>query len=272
MNKLLLGLPGLYQNWIRKVIDPTAKSETVGTNFRTELQDPTIRWDGKFSLLRDNPYYFEQHQDTFIINTLVNPENFPWYLYNFYGKTDEVFINLDDMVTDFLTKTKNTEAFGDFYKTVSTTYNINELSTEGDIENALVEAIYLNLRNSNNPFRNIVALKCPNANSVNIEYDDFSSSKKIQSLLKEIPDITLAGFAENYALLKSLNDGYFNNKKTMLAKLAKETSLDKFSVLEQAIIGYAISSIKDVKLDWYDKNNRRDLFAENGSGLADFLS
>ena len=183
-----------------------------------------------------------------------------------------MFINLDDMVTDFMVKTKDTEAFGNFYNTVSKTYNINDLSTPLDIENALVEAIYLNLKNSNNPFRNIVALLCPNPNSVNIEYEDFSSSKKIQSVLKEIPGINLTGFADNYALLKSLNDGYFNSKKAMLAKLAKETSLDKFSVLEQAIIGFAIGGIKGAEVDWYDKNNRRDLFAENGSGIADYLS
>lgn len=271
MKILLIGIPGLYQNWLRKILDPTATIATLQSNFIVELQNPNIAWDGKFNLLSNQPDFYETHQDTFIVNSVVNPENFPWYLHNFYGKTDEIFINLDKFEDDFFTKARDTQAFGNFFSEVSNQYNINETSSKEDIKNALIEAIYLTLVQTH-PFRNLLAMRCPNTNSINIEYGDFGSLTKLRTALKNVPGIDLSPLSDLYAKLKQMNDAYINSKKYMLTKLASTTKLDDFNVIQQAIIGYAIHGITGKELDWYNTQVRYELFDEFNSGVAAYLA
>lgn len=270
MKILLIGIPGLYQNWLRKILDPTATIATLHTNFIVELQDPNITWDGKFNLLSTQPDFYEKNQDIFIVNSVVNPENFPWYLHNFYGKTDEIFLDMDNLQEDFFTKAKDTLAFGNFFSEVSTQYNITEASHPEDITNALIEAIYLTLVQTH-PFRNLLAMRCPNVNSINIEYGDFNSLTKLRSTLKNVPGIDLTTLSDLYAQLKKMNDPYLNSKKYLIAKLASTTNLNDFNVIQQAIIGYAIHGITGRELDWYNTQVRHELFAEFNSGVAAYL-
>ena len=139
---ILLGLPGLYQNWMRATLDNTGSFQlSLNSNFIS--YSTTTQWERKLDI---NIQDFK-NQKTPVINLYVAPENFAWYLYNFLEKTDGVGILVDSLVSDLFTKAPGTMAFNSMLTHFVNSYNINSETDPVYCYNAAIEYFYFLLIN-----------------------------------------------------------------------------------------------------------------------------
>ena len=245
-NVCILGMPGLYQNWLMSALDPASECiESSDSNFLSKPK--TLRWARKF----DASVEQVRKQYPIVINTYVKDENFVWYLYNFLEKTDGVGIKVDNLANDLFTKASGTIAFSFMLDHFADAYNITAETATEIIDNSLVEYFYFLLMDKNSEFK-IKSLR-EESDAINLEFDTFADYDALVTLLDQVPGFDAAHFQNMYNWLVSRNYMYMNKKQRFREKIVNHQNLD---LLELAYVGYLVSNHTNTMLDWYNEDTR----------------
>jgi hypothetical protein len=246
MDKIkLLGLPGLYQNWIISAIDSSSKVNFSATNnFITHSNHVTWirKIDQDLNVALSGP----------VINCWVHNENFVWYLYNFLEKTDAVGIRVNSLIDDLFNKSADTIAFDTLLKHFVNTYNINNMSESEYVRNAIIEYFYFLLCNNQGKFKTQTQYTHPNF--INIEYNEFDNEKILIDKFLTLPGFDLTHFKNQYCQLNARNVRYLNKRKMFMEKFLNHSI--EFDILELSYIGYLVSKITGTSVDWFNHNVR----------------
>jgi hypothetical protein len=240
MNKkvILLGLPGLYQNWLMGAVDPASTLQLHGTqNFFCPKS--IVKWVIKINLNQ----YPVASDETIVINLVVNKENMPWYLYNLFEKTYDIKIMIDNFIEDLMIKGNQFSIF-EFFKKDLQEINLTD-------ENEVINYFYKFFQNKTNFLYENVIIKNPNY--VNIEFDDFNNPILLKEKLSIIPNFNNDHFDKLYSQLCSRNKRYLNRKKDFIYKLENKLPLD---IIESGYVGSLASEILNKQLPWGDRNLR----------------
>lgn len=242
---ILLGLPGLYQNWIMSAVDSSSEvALSCSNNFVTTTTQVT--WIEKINQNLDvalsNP----------VINCWVHHENFVWYLYNFLEKTDGVGIQVDSLANDLLTKASNTIAFDTLLRHFVDSYNITKVSEHEYVRNATIEYFYFLLCNRDGKFK--TQTQYTHNNFINIEYNEFGNETVLIDKLSTLPNFDLDHFKRQYHLLIARNIRYINKRKMFIEKVLNHNT--QFDILELSYIGYLVSKITGTSVDWFNPKVR----------------
>lgn len=263
----LLGLPGLYQNWLLAALDSSAGIETSSKcNF--EALSSRLQWI-KFSGHAIDIDSVSNSCD-YIINTYVKANNFVWYLYNFLEKTDGVNIFVNNLQYDIFSKAPGTHAFDSMLKHFIESYNISESSDKPTVYNSLIEYFYFLLADTDAGFK--VACDRPSNHSkvINIEYTDFSNYEKLRDQLSTVqPDHVY--FKNLYQLLWDRNTDYLTRRDRFADKLMSRHALENYDILELAFIGCLIGGVENIRLDWYNTDVRTAMFNKHQDQLYNYL-
>ena len=245
-NVCILGMPGLYQNWLVSALDPASKCiESSNNNFLSKSK--MLCWIDK----SDANLKHILQQYPIIINTYVKDENFVWYLYNFLEKTDGVGIKIDNLANDLFTKAPGTIAFSFMLDHFIDSCNITTETTIESINNSLVEYFYFLLLNKNSEFK--IKSSRKESNAINLEFDTFSDCNILTNLLVQVPGFDAAHFQNMYNWLVARNHMYLHKKKRFKEKIVNHQNLD---LLELAYVGYLVSNHTNTMLDWYNVDTR----------------
>lgn len=250
----VLGLPGLYQNWLIGALDVHSRTEQHAQhNFVTFSS--SVKW------LKKNELDFSQELAyDHVINLYVKNKNFVWYLYNFLEKTDGVGIMVQNLHTDLFSKANGTVAFDGMLKHFVQAYGVSSHTPVDDIKNSLIEYFYFVLIQDQSAFRQRAHLIMPDA--INIEYGDFSFEQKLLDLLSCLPNLHKQHFVDRYQQLQKRNSKYLNLKSRFPDNFVSR-SLDH---LTTAYIGALITTHTGDTLDWFNPEVRQkniDKHAEN---------
>lgn len=249
---ILLGLPGLYQNWLLHCLEPLSIIRPIDMHNFTTMSYKTT-WVSKTKQNLDTIT-----NDEIIINTYVTEKNYVWYLYNFFEKTDGVRIKVDNMTNDLFTKSLGTVAFEDFLLHFKKTYNISKNDSLPLRYNSLVEYLYLILTEKHS-WKNLLNYTNSEKNWINIEYNDFTNKEILINHFSKLVNFNLTHFEKCYKMLVDRNRYYLYRKDRFLTNL-ENLNLD---ILETAYAGYLLSFTKGERLDWYNEDFRNKNIFEN---------
>lgn len=245
-NVCILGMPGLYQNWLMSALDPASECmESSNSNFVSKSK--TLCWVKKFDANIENIH----KQYLIVINTYVKDENFVWYLYNFLEKTDGVGIKVDNLANNLFTKAPGTIAFSFMLDHFVDAYNITTETATEIINNSLVEYFYFLLIDKNSEFK--IKSSREESDAINLEFDTFADYNVLVNLLDQIPGFDASHFQNMYNWLVSRNHMYLHKKQRFREKIANHQNLD---LLELAYVGYLVSNHTNTMLDWYNVDTR----------------
>lgn len=231
-NIVLLGLPGLYQNWLMAAVDPNSKVQFHGDqNFF--CAQSRVKWMIKPGL---QEYPVASNQLT-VINLCVNEQNFPWYLYNLFEKTYDIKIMVDSFVDDLLSKGDKFILFEEF-KTLISTIDYTDL-------NAVVKFFYELFYEKTHYLYGVC--QAADADYINIEFDDFNQLSILTMKLSMVPGFDPIHCETMYKSLFARNQRYLNRKNEFLGKLENNVPLD---VIELGYVGSLAAQIFDKKIDW----------------------
>ena len=238
MNTVLLGMPGLYQNWVMAAVDPDSKFQLHGEqNFFCSKSK--VKWLIKPGM-SDYP---ASNSDSVIINLYVNEHNFPWYLYNLFEKTYDIKIMVDTLVRDLLDR-------GDKF-TIFTEFKNLLLQIDYNDYNAVVNLFYLLFLENN--YYLCKTAEFTNPLYINIEYNDFLNQTCLLEKLKNVPGFDFDHFDQMYQQLVNRNQRYFTRKQDYLDKLA---GMQNFDLIELAYTGKLASMLYGKQIDWINPKFR----------------
>ena len=252
MNKtcILLGLPGLYQNWMQAALDNTSDVQlSFDSNFNSYSN--TVQWTRKLDI---NIQDF-QNQETPVINMYVAAENVAWYLYNFLEKTDGIGISVDSLIADLFTKAPGTVAFDSMLTHFINSYNLDTKTDPVYCYNAAIEYFYFLLIDRDAIFK--IKSRVTDPDFINIEYAEFSDPEILVNKLKHLPNFDQKWFDKMYADLYSRNKKYLRRHQTFLSKLNNHDN--NFDIIETAYIGFLINQVHSVSLDWFNSDIRTSI-------------
>ena len=239
----LLGLPGLYQNWLIGAIDQNSTVKEIALhNFDTHSE--SVVWLKKLDTNLDNL------PNQPVINCYVKDKNFVWYLYNFLEKTDGVGIQINNLQDDFFRLSQGTVAFNFMLKHFVTTYNVTPDIDTLTVNNMLIEYFYFLLINEQTYFKK--QSKATIANAINIEYSDFANVDNLIKLLSPL-HLDNAHLKNRYQKLYLRNQRYIDKPNAFVVNYNNKC----LDILETAYIGYLITKNTDLeKLDWFNTEVR----------------
>ena len=257
----LLGLPGLYQNWILSAVDVSAQVRmSEDHNFITQLGK--IKWLYKIDTSVDQ--IPELMQTSMVINSYVSDENFVWYLYNFLEKTDGIGISVDNLTLDLFSKAPGTVAFDGLLKHLVNSYQLSIDQDPTYLNNAAIENFYFMLIDQDSEFKTKTRYFHPKC--VNVEFKDFEDYERLASKLQHVPGFDENYFKDRYHHLVSRNYRYLSRQKTFIDKL---TSADNnFDILETAYIGWLLWKLSPVRLDWFNTKTRKSTIKNNWNSIC----
>lgn len=231
-NIFLLGLPGLYQNWLMAAVDPTSVFQLHGTkNFFCSKS--IVKWQVKVSL---EDYSFIGAGDT-VINLLVHENNIPWYLYNLFEKTYDIKVQIDNFYIDLQNKASKFTLFAEFKKELEH-YHVHT-------HDQLVHYFYKMFVDKTNFLYKYVSLY--DNKFINIEYDNFTQPILLKNKLSVVPNFNSEHFDNLYKILLERNQRYLNRKQDFLSKLKNKQELD---VVELGYVGKLVHDMYNKDLDW----------------------
>lgn len=241
----LLGLPGLYQNWLMAALDPKSiYLQPNSTNFNTKSR--YINWYQKLETDIDTLSNYEC-----IVNTYVHDENFVWYLYNFFEKTDNINIKICSFINDIKHKAVGTYAFHELHDHLYQSYNFDQFTNVEYQTNAAIEYFYFLLLNQNSKFKQITSLT--DSSFINIEYMDFSNIKVLESKICDIKTFEPHHFYKMYRILLDTNTVYINKYQNFVSKFA---NCKNFDILETAYLGLILTKQTGIVYDWFNEDVR----------------
>jgi len=259
MNTVILGLPGMYQNWLSAALDPDSEFQQQGANFLTFHS--AVPWQAKI----------ETHAlpgADCIINMCVGYHNLVWYLHNYLEKTDGIHIRTDYLVEDLQAHGGETKAFGPMLEHWYQSYNIK---TNPDIEhrkNSLIEYFYYWLTQKHH-WQHMLCSR--SSDGINLEYAAFNSLVSLhQRLHTVISDVDW--FDQMYDRLRSANSKYLHQSEKFCTKLGLIDNINRLTILEQSYIGSLLHScidMGDTVLDWFNPNVRNRLWERYHATLVD---
>ena len=261
MNKLcvLLGLPGLYQNWMQAALDSTSKVQfSVDSNFISYSKTVQLR-----QKLEINIQDFK-NQDTPVINTYVAPENFAWYLYNFLEKTDAIGISVNSLHKDLFIKAPGTVAFDSMLTHFANSYNLDTKTDPAYFYNAAIEYFYFLLIDRDAIFKSKSSVTDPDF--INIEYAEFSDPQLLVNKLKHLPNFDRVWFYKMYSHLYSRNKKYLSRHQNFLSKLRNYNK--NFDIIETAYIGFLVNQFQSGPLDWFNNDVRTSIITNQWAEIC----
>jgi len=262
MDKIkLLGLPGLYQNWIMSAIDSSSTVILSGANnFITNSTQ--ITWikklDQDLNATLSGP----------VINCWVHNENFVWYLYNFLEKTDNIGIRVDMLSSDLFNKATNTVAFDTLLQHFVDAYRINKMSDSEYIRNATIEYFYFLLCDRKGKFK--IQTQYTHKKFINIEYNEFGSEEILTNKLSSLSRFDLDYFKNQYCQMISRNVRYINKRRMFIEKFLNHDT--EFDILELAYIGYLVNKFTDTHLDWFNPAVRETSISTHKNKICNLLN
>lgn len=252
-NIVLLGLPGLYQNWLMAAVDPNSKVQLHGEQnfFCSQSQ---VKWVIKPGLA-DYPV---ASNDLTVLNLVVSENNFPWYMYNLYEKTYDIKIMIDTFAEDIIKKGDKFSIFNDTKKDLL--YQFDNINNDN-----LIEYFY-KLFKSNNHYLHTATQETRN-NYINIEFDDFTQPDLLCNKLSAVPGFDSTHFYSLYKLLVDRNSRYLNKKKDFHLRLA--SLCPDYDIIETAYIGKLASIIFNKELAWGDPVIRKTILKHKQQEIND---
>lgn len=259
MNTVILGLPGMYQNWLSAALDPESRFEQQGANFLTHHS--RVPWLAKIDTQTPPPA-------DCVINMCVGYHNLVWYLHNYLEKTDAIGIRANYLVEDLQALGADTKAFGQMFVHWYQSYNIKDNLDHQQHANSLIEYFYYWLVQKHD-WQRMLCSRISNA--INLEYMAFNSLDRLHQVLDPvIPDS--AWFDHMYMLLQSGNSQYLDQSGKFHTKLGLIKNLDNLTILEQSYLGSLLHSCMDMGdtvLDWYNPEVRNRLWQRYRTDLVD---
>ena len=245
MNTLLIvGLPGLYQNWLRAALDPESEfSLDLAHNFLCKKS--RYSWTKKIEV----DFTTASFPGT-TVNMYVNDQNFVWFLYNFLEKTDGVGISVDSMVDDLESKAPGTYAFDTMLRHFFKSYDLDQHRDHQYRKNAAIEYFYFLLLNKHAVLKTQCRYIDPSF--VNIEYSEFENPDLLKSKFLNLEHFDVAHFDRMYQLLAHRNKRYLSLRKRFIDKILSNSR--NFDILETAYIGTLLTNHN--RLDWFNNELR----------------
>lgn len=255
MSKIvLLGLPGLYQNWLMSAVDPNSKMQLHGDQnfFCAQSQ---VKWLIKTGLVD----YPTASDDLTVLNLYVKEKNFPWYMYNLFEKTYDIRVMIDSFTTDIVEK-------GDKFVIFHDTKNDLLAGYAAINQNTVIHYFY-NLFCENQHYLHTATQKIDPA-YINIEFDDFTDPDILKNKLQSVSIFDTAHFDLLYTVLVNRNQRYLNKKKEFLQKL--EQAEQSYDIIETAYIGALASQVFDGKrLNWMNESVRNSIIKHRIKEISD---
>jgi hypothetical protein len=262
---ILLGLPGLYQNWLLFALDKFSSTKLeINHNFLTYQH--SAEWIKKMDLdLKTVPELSKDHN---IINCCVDDQNFVWYLYNFLEKTDGIGISVDYLTNDLFSKSSGTIAFDGLLNHIIKNYELTQEHTDVYKRNAIIENFYLLLIDQDCRFKRQTRYKHPNL--INIEFRNFENQKFLVDKLSSVTGFDQSHFESSYTQLVSRNAKYISKPKIFLSKL--DSPDNYFDVLETAYLGWLVWKLYPEQQDWFNISVREKLLKNNWTDLCNLAN
>ena len=245
---VMLGVPGLYQNWLLSALDVHSKFEL---NFENNFScvKSRIQWIKKIPTDLTDPILL----DSTVINTYVSNQNFVWFLYNFLEKTDGIGIKVDNLLEDLKTKAVDTIAFDSMLKHWVDSYDIDNRPDYQYRTNSIIEYFYFLLLDTQSTFKRQVGFTDPGF--VNIEYSDFENKNLLENKLSHLEIFDSDHFNHMYNLLYHRNNQYMTRRQNFVNKIKSNNK--QFDVLEAAYIGMLLTD--QDPLDWFNVQLRENM-------------
>jgi hypothetical protein len=251
MNTVLLGMPGLYQNWVMAAVDPDSKFQLHGKqNFFC------IKSKVKWLIKPGMSVYPEPAADSTIINLYVKEHNFPWYLYNLFEKTYDIKIMIDTLVQDLLNNGDKFTIFAEFKNLL--------LQIDHKDNDAVINLFYLLFLE--NKYYLCKTAEFTNPLYINIEYNDFLDRACLLEKLQHVPGFDSNHFDLLYQQLVDRNQRYFTRKQDYLDKLAGSQNFD---LIELAYTGKLASMLYGKQIDWINPKFRMAVLKTKQNELCD---
>lgn len=251
---ILLGLPGLYQNWSMAAADPTSKSQTHG-DYNFFCSKSRFKW-----LVKNNLSQFPDGNTNIVVNLYVKRENIVWYLYNMFEKTYDIRIMVDNLVQDLIDKGHNFLLHNNFRLSMLK-INHNDMN---EVIDFFTKYFYCPEPADQEVFR---VIGHTDDKYINVEYDMFSHPSKLKEVLSAVPDFDAEHFDNMYAMLLKTNKRYLNRKQDFLAKFDNDQNFD---VLELAFIGCMLSTMQGKLVNWHNPKLREQILKIKSKEIKDF--
>jgi hypothetical protein len=256
----IIGLPGLYQNWLISALDPDSKFQlTSQHNF--ECTRSRCTWIKK----NDIDFVTAEFPNS-TVNTYVCDENFVWYLYNFFEKTNGVEIYIDSFLEHIESKAIGTVAFNFLFNHLYKHYNFADYTNHEYRTNSAIEYFYFLLLDTKNKFKTQSRFTHPQF--VNIEYLDFENSTILKNKLSHLELFDSTYFDHMYSLLHQRNLKYLSMRKNFINKVLANDR--KFDILETAYIGKLLTTGEP--LDWFNSQLREDNINNQWAKICNLVS
>lgn len=250
-NIVLLGLPGLYQNWLMAAVDPNSKVQLHGDqNFFCSKS--CVKWRIKPGTVE----YPVANDQLIILNLYVKEQNFPWYLYNLFEKTYDIRIMIDNFVDDLLAKGDQFEIFNHFKSML--------LEIDYKDNNQVIDFFYHLFLNKNGYLAKDTQFV--HESYINIEFDDFNRPLLLEQKFSVIPEFDSKHFSTLYKTLVDRNQRYLNQKKNFLTKLENCQELD---IIETAYVGKLASMLFNKTLEWHKPSVRNIIIKHKTKEISD---
>jgi len=254
----ILGLPGLYQNWLLATLDPDSQfSTSQEANFET--QNSAVIWHQKLETDIDSI-----DCNSVVVNTYVSYTNFVWYLYNFLEKTDSVNIKVELLVDNLQLRAPGTRAFDTLLTHFFNSYNLDSKLDSEYKNNAAIEYFYFLLLDQESKFKKTSALT--DSAFINIEYLDFSNYNTLKQKLVSIDSFDSVHFDKMYQLLQQRNLYYLDRQNNFLKKL--ESNHKSFDILEQSYIGALLTWQSGIVYDWFNSDTRSQIITDQWNNIC----
>jgi hypothetical protein len=261
----VLGLPGLYQNWLLSALDASAVSAPdKDHNFITHTHAST--WIKKMDL--DLTTISKLSQSTQVINCYVNDQHLVWYLYNFLEKTDGIGISVTTLAQDLFTLAPGTMAFDGLLKHLINEYKLTPEHNYTYKLNAVIENFYLLLIDQTSRFKQQTQFKSNTL--INLEFRDFEKYDVLVSKLQQIPEFNILHFKNRYDQLVLRNAKYLDRSKIFLSKL--DSYANQFDALETAYLGWLLWNIRPERQDWFNPLTRETLLKNNWNAICNLAN
>ena len=259
-DQLILGLPGLYQNWLLAALDP----ESV---FKLDLENNFLCLESRYKWIKkiDVDFFTEQFSGI-TVNTYVSDQNFVWFLYNFLEKTDGVGIHVDSLVSDLEAKATGTVAFNFMLKHFAESYNITSHTDPQYKVNAAIEYFYSLLLDTTSALK--TQSKFTDPKFVNIEYADFGDQDILRKKLSHLEMFDADHFNQMYSLLYRRNTRYLRSRQNFVNKIQSGNS--DFDILETAYIGKLLTDREP--LDWFNPELRKHKINKRWSDICNIAN
>ena len=244
----MLGLPGLYQNWLLSALDQHSDFKLQHEN-NFSCNQSRVNWAKKIQIDLSNPTLLHST----IINTYVSNQNFVWFLYNFLEKTSGINIRVDYLIEDLEIKAPGTIAFDSMFKHWSDSYDIGHHPDYEYRVNSAIEYFYFLLLDTQNKFKYQVGFTDPRF--VNIEYSDFENKNLLKNKLSHLEIFNPVHFDCMYDLLYQRNSQYLTRRQNFVSKIKSNNK--QFNILEIAYIGMLLTD--QYPIDWFNAQLRENM-------------